>query len=168
MPIVEATRRYETWLAQQTPLLPDDLEYKHRQMSAGAFPFLRATFYRWTQLWPVVCPELSSAPQVLVVGDLHVENFGTWRDTEGRLVWGVNDFDEAWPAAYTVDLVRLGTSAFLAISDQHLAVTRKEEREAIEAGYRDSIKQGGAPYVLAERHNWLRQVAYSKLRDPVR
>jgi len=33
---------------------------------------------------------------VLAVGDLHVENFGTWRDAEGRLIWGVNDFDEAW------------------------------------------------------------------------
>jgi len=32
---------------------------------------------------------------VLAVGDLHVENFGTWRDAEGRLIWGVNDFDES-------------------------------------------------------------------------
>ena len=31
----------------------------------------------------------------LSVGDLHVENFGTWRDSEGRLIWGINDFDEA-------------------------------------------------------------------------
>ena len=28
------------------------------------------------------------APQVLSVGDLHLENFGTWRDADGRLVWG--------------------------------------------------------------------------------
>jgi uncharacterized protein (DUF2252 family) len=25
-----------------------------------------------------------------------VENFGAWRDVEGRLIWGINDFDEAW------------------------------------------------------------------------
>ncbi len=166
--IVAASADVERWAARQVLLIHGDIALKHRFMAEAVFPFLRATFYRWTQLWPMVCPELSRAPQVLVVGDLHVENFGTWRDTEGRLVWGVNDFDEAWPAAYTVDLVRLVTSAFLAINDQHLAVTRKEAREAIEAGYRDSIKQGGAPYVLAERHNWLRQVAYSKLRDTVR
>ena len=79
---------------------------------------------------------------MLVVGDLHVESFGTWRDAEGRLVWGVNDFDEAWPAAYTVDLVRLTASAYLAVEDQHLAVTRREAREA--------MAKGGAPYVLAE------------------
>lgn len=39
----------------------------------------------------------------MAVGDLHVENFGTWRDIEGRLVWGVNDFDEAHPLSYAND-----------------------------------------------------------------
>ena len=28
-----------------------------------------------------------------------MENFGTWRDAEGRLIWGINDFDEAHTAA---------------------------------------------------------------------
>ncbi len=34
--------------------------------------------------------------QVLAVGDLHVNSFGTWRDAEGRLCWGLDDFDEAY------------------------------------------------------------------------
>src|SRR5262249_20118319 len=46
---------------------------------------------------------------------LHVENYGSSRDAEGRLVWGINDFDEAGPPPYTNDLVRLATSAWLAI-----------------------------------------------------
>ncbi len=166
--IIEATESFECWIAKQVQIVPADLSLKHRHMAEAVFPFLRATFYRWAQLWPEVCPELSRAPHVLVVGDLHVENFGTWRDAEGRLVWGVNDFDEAWPAAYTVDLVRLTASAYLAIEDQHLAVTRREAREAIESGYRDAMAKGGAPYVLAEKHNWLRKVALGKLRDPIR
>ena len=57
---------------------------------------------------------LARAPRALAVGDLHVENFGTWRDVEGRLIWGINDFDEAWRLPYTNDLVRLATSALLA------------------------------------------------------
>ena len=52
-------------------------------------------------------------PKVLAVGDLHIENFGTWRDSEGRLVWGVNDFDETWRLPYTQDLVRLTTSTLI-------------------------------------------------------
>ena len=54
------------------------------------------------------------APRVLSVGDLHLENFGTWRDADGRLAWGVNDFDEAAVMPYVLDLVRLATSIQLA------------------------------------------------------
>jgi hypothetical protein len=166
--IVDATSGLELWKSQQLSILRSDLILKHRMMASSVFPFLRSTFYRWAQLWPVVCPELSRAPQVLAVGDLHVENFGTWRDLEGRLIWGVNDFDEAWPAAYTADLVRLLVSAYFAIDEEELVVSRGAAREALEDGYRDAIDKGGSPYVLAERYTWLRQIATSKLRDPVR
>jgi hypothetical protein len=165
--IIEATADYEKWLARHITIVRSDLALKHQHMAEAAFPFFRATFYRWAQLWPVVCPDLAKAPRVLAIGDLHVENFGTWRDIEGRLIWGVNDFDEAWPAAYTVDLVRLTASAYLAIEAEHLAVTRREACEAIEQGYRDAIAEGGAPFVLAEQHRWLRLLALSKLRDPI-
>jgi uncharacterized protein (DUF2252 family) len=37
-----------------------------------------------------------------------VNSFGTWRDLEGRLCWGVDDFDESYWLPYTNDLVRLG------------------------------------------------------------
>src|SRR5207248_373594 len=89
------------------------LEYKHERMADpdNPFPFFRGTYYRWVQHWPDVCPELADAPRVLAVGDLHVENYGTWRDADGRLAWGVNDFDEADELPYTNDLVRLAASA---------------------------------------------------------
>jgi uncharacterized protein (DUF2252 family) len=86
MNIVKATHRFEEWLGRQTTLIKPDLLLKHQHMAEAAFPFLRATFYRWMQIWPKTCPDLARAPQVLAVGDLHVENFGTWRDLEGRLV----------------------------------------------------------------------------------
>src|SRR5579871_2476803 len=110
MNIRKATTQYEKWLTNFTPLIKSDLDYKHQQMALAPFPFLRATFYRWVQAWPTVCKEVAQAPIVLSVGDLHIENFGTWRDTEGRLIWGVNDFDEACHLPYTNDLVRLATS----------------------------------------------------------
>ena len=76
-------------------------------MRESAYIFLRATFFRWMQLWPERCPKLDEAPEVVGVGDLHLENFGTWRDEDNRLVWGVNDVDEACEIPYTLDLVRL-------------------------------------------------------------
>lgn len=167
MTIGETTRRYEAWLGRHTPLVKADLVFKHSQMAGGVFPFLRATFYRWMQLWPAVCPDLAKAPSVLAVGDLHVENFGTWRDSEGRLIWGINDFDEACRLPYTVDLVRLAASARLAIAADHLAVKSKDACDAILDGYREGLKSGGRPFVLSEEHVWLRKIAAGKERDPV-
>lgn len=167
MDIREATQRYETWLGGQIPLIPADLEMKHQRMAESAFAFLRATFYRWVQLFPEICPELFQAPQVLAVGDLHVENFGTWRDAEGRLVWGVNDFDEAYPLAYTNDLVRLAASAILAIHENLLAVNLERACEGLLTGYIQAMENEGSPFVLAERHTHLRDAALGKLRDPL-
>ncbi len=167
-PILEATADFETWLAAQLPIVREDLALKHRHMAEGAFPFFRATFYRWLQAWPLVCEELAKAPRLLAVGDLHVENFGTWRDAEGRLIWGVNDLDEVFPASYAIDLVRLAASAHMAILEDHLSLSRRNAAEAIEEGYRDALEAGGEAFVLAEKHRWLRLLATGKLRDPVR
>jgi hypothetical protein len=168
MNIFKATADFEQWLAKRLPIIREDIALKHKLMAEAAFPFFRATFYRWLQHWPEVCPDLAKAPAVLAVGDLHIENFGTWRDEEGRLIWGVNDLDEAWPAAYALDLVRLTTSTYLAATAEHLSLTRREASEAIEEGYRDALAAGGKAFVLAEHHQWLRLLALSKLRDPVR
>ena len=167
MNIVKSTRRFEEWLGQHTHLVKPDLRLKHQRMAESPFPFFRATFYRWMQLWPEVCSDLAKAPHLLSVGDLHVENFGTWRDLEGRLVWGVNDFDEAAVLPYTVDLVRLATSATLAIDEGHLALKPKDACAAILDGYRESLVEAGRPFVLEEENRWLREIATGELRDPV-
>jgi len=167
MNIVKATRRYEQWLGQHIELVPADLRLKHQRMAESPFSFLRSTFYRWVQLWPDACKELKEAPKVLAVGDLHVENFGTWRDIEGRLVWGVNDSDEAAFLPYTLDLVRLATSVMLASEEGHLAVKLSDACMAILDGYREAIVENGRPFVLEEENNWLRLIAVNELRDPV-
>jgi hypothetical protein len=49
-----------------------------------------------------------------------------------------------------------------------LGLTKREAAEAIEEGYRAALNAGGRAFVLAEHHQWLRMMALSKLRDPVR
>ena len=167
MKVAKATRSYEAWLGKRITLLPADLEHKHAAMDENVFPFLRATFYRWMQLWSEVCADENRAPKVLAVGDLHVDNFGTWRDVEGRLVWGINDFDEAYDLPYTIDLVRLATSAHIAIRNAQLKISTHEACNSILAGYKKCLRMGGSPIILAEQHPWLRDLMTSKLRDPV-
>lgn len=165
MNIRQATSSYEKWVASCIPLDRHALYFKHEQMTEGLFPFLRATFYRWVQIWREVCGEAALAPSLLAVGDLHLENFGTWRDVEGRLIWGINDFDEVYTMPYSIDLVRLATSAHAATAEEHLSIRPRDASDAILEGYRDALKEGGRPFVLAENHRWLRKIALNRLRD---
>jgi uncharacterized protein (DUF2252 family) len=134
-------------------------------MRESALVFLRGTFFRWMQLWPERLPKLDDAPWVVGVGDLHLENFGTWRDQDDRLVWGVNDVDEACEIPYTLDLVRLATSALLAIREGHLAITAESACDAILDGYSTSLDRGGFPSVL-DGHDFLRSIVLNRQRDP--
>lgn len=51
--------------------------------------------------------------RIWIHGDLHVENFGTYLDGDGRLVFDVNDFDEAYLGRWTWDLQRFAASLAL-------------------------------------------------------
>src|ERR1039458_6666455 len=166
MNIRQATRQYETWLSGHVRVVKSDLGTKHELMARDAFSFLRATFYHWMQLFTTLCPRVASAPTVLAVGDLHVENYGIWRDAEGRLVWGINDFDEAFPLPYTLDLVRLTTNPRLDIDLGHLPLVTANACGAILDGYTKGVEDGGEPFVLAEKRPLLREIVTSRLRDP--
>src|SRR6476619_2009256 len=143
--ILESTCAFEAWMRKRTDVSGKLLKGKHRKMSEGAFPFLRATFYRWVERWPQVCPELAERDEdvLLAVGDLHVENFGVWADAQKRKVWGVNDFDDACELAFTSDLVRLATSAVLAAAEAKPNVEANQVCEPLLAGYRDGLGAGG-------------------------
>jgi len=94
MNIHQATQEYEDWLSKHLTLIDADLVLKHTRMADDAFSFFRATFYRWVQLWMERQSDFTKAPVVLAVGDLHVENFGTWRDIEGRLMTERDGFEQ--------------------------------------------------------------------------
>jgi hypothetical protein len=156
-PFASSMRAYERWLsaALDGDLWPDRLREKHRKMRTSAFVFLRATYWRWAETILIICPDLARAPAVLGVADIHLENYGVWRDREGRLVWGVNDFDEAAEMPFAIDLVRLATSALLVRPDR--AMPTGEICGAILAGYRQGLEEPKA-IVLDRDWAWLRQL----------
>jgi hypothetical protein len=170
MDVVAATESYESWLAGLVPLYRPDLDFKHRRMAdpGDPFPFFRGTYYRWVQRWAEAAGDLAGAPAVRAVGDLHLENFGTWRDADGRLCWGVNDFDEVERLPYTNDLVRLAVSARFARKAGVLAMKPGKACAALLDGYRRVLAQGGRPFVLEERNPRLRALAMNAERDPAR
>lgn len=167
-PITMVTIDYERWLKKRIDVVEADLQLKHKEMADSPFAFLRATFYRWVSLWQNVCPDLAEAPRVLAVGDLHVENFGTWRDIEGRLVWGVDDFDDVARMPYAIDLIRLVTSAILAKRENALTLDESEAATAVLEGYSESLQAGGKPFILEESHPGLREMAMDAEREPTK
>ena len=155
-------KAFENWLRSRCKVVEADLAYKHKRMRKSAFVFLRATYFRWAKRIETTCPELKNAPRVLCVGDIHTENFGTWRDAQGRLVWGVNDFDEAAHMPYAFDLVRLAASASLA---PNLRVGKKRAAAAILTGYRVGLR-APRPTLLDEHQTPLRP--FVVITDPER
>ena len=53
------------------------------------------------------------AERIWIHGDLHVENFGTYLNSDGRLIFDINDFDEAYLGRFTWDLQRFAASLAL-------------------------------------------------------
>ena len=166
MDIVEATRGFELWLAKRISVVPHQLVDKHAEMADSSVSFLRGTFYRWAQMFSEVCPELAGSTQVLAVGDLHIASFGTWRDQFGRLIWGIDDFDEVYPLPYANDLVRLAVGAIIDARAGELKVGIKNVCEVVIDGFRKGLAAGGRAFVLEERHAWLRQHALEHLDKP--
>jgi Uncharacterized protein conserved in bacteria (DUF2252) len=166
--IGESTRAFEAWMRKRTDVSGRLLKNKHRKMSAGPFPFLRATFYRWVERWPEVCPRLAERDQdvLLAVGDLHVENFGVWRDSRERLVWGINDFDEACELPLTSDLVRLAASVLLAAEAAGVDTSANRVCALLFEGYRAGLRTEGQPIVLSGRYPALVKLTTGTQEDP--
>jgi uncharacterized protein (DUF2252 family) len=88
---------------------------KFRKMAASPFAFYRGSaplFYadvvRLDDPWAD-----ARTSRVWIQGDLHAENFGTYMDSAGILVFDVNDFDEAYVGHFTWDLRRMAASLAL-------------------------------------------------------
>ncbi|MBD2077556.1 DUF2252 domain-containing protein [Phormidium sp. FACHB-592] len=103
---------------------PELLDLKYQTMRENAFAFLRGTCHLFYKDLPASSP-LNTAPPVWVCGDLHLENFGSYKGNDRLVYFDVNDFDEAALAPCTWDLARFLTSILVAAHNLKL-----EEAEA--------------------------------------
>ena len=114
---------------------------KFRKMAATPFAFYRgsaALFYADVKddEEPFVNEQTG---RVWIQGDLHAENFGTYMNSRGIIVFDVNDFDEAYVAPFTWDLKRLAAS--LALIGYQKALSDDQIGQAIETVARSYAKQ---------------------------
>jgi uncharacterized protein (DUF2252 family) len=102
---------------------PERLAMKYRNMRRSPFVFLRATCH----LFPSQLPDdgaLGKAPAVWSCGDLHLENFGSYKGDNRLTYFDINDFDEGALLPASWDLVRLLASVRLAAAPLKLRPER--------------------------------------------
>ncbi|WP_371540468.1 DUF2252 domain-containing protein [Streptomyces sp. NBC_01023] len=132
---------------------PAAFRVKFRKMAASAFAFYRGAaclFYEDLGESTEGGPYLDERTgRVWVHGDLHAENFGTYLDANGRLIFNVNDFDEAYVGPFTWDVQRFAASLALlghakALSDDQItglvetyAVAYRERIRVLASGAQD-------------------------------
>lgn len=93
---------------------PRLLERKWKRMAASPFAFLRGASALWAEALRREPGLLRGLPGAgTLVGDLHLENVGTFRTAKGVSLH-VNDFDETFSGPWSFDVLRLLTSALLA------------------------------------------------------
>jgi uncharacterized protein (DUF2252 family) len=120
---------------------PKAFRGKFRKMAADPFAFYRGSaclFYadvtRTEDAWSD-----ERAGAVWIHGDLHVENFGTYMNSDGRLVFDVNDFDEAYIGHFSWDLRRFVAS--LALMGWQKALPEETIRSLVGAYLRSYLSQ---------------------------
>lgn len=120
---------------------PDAWRGKYRKMAATPFAFYRgsaALFYA-----DMARDEEPFANEqtgrIWIQGDLHAANFGTYMNSQGVLVFDVNDFDEAYVAPFTWDVKRFVAS--LALLGYEKALSDDEIREMVRTAARSYVSQ---------------------------
>jgi uncharacterized protein (DUF2252 family) len=134
---------------------PAAFRRKFRKMAASPFAFYRgsASLFYADQRGDFASDRFldDRTSRVWIHGDLHAENFGTYMNASGQLVFNVNDFDEAYVGPFSWDLKRFAASVALlgyakALSDRVIgelvsgfARSYLTELRAIAAGGDDAI-----------------------------
>ncbi len=110
--IIEVVREAFAPLMRADPVA---FRAKYRKMALDPHAFYRGSaclFYRDVTDEPNDWAG-HGAERIWIHGDLHVENFGTYLNSDGRLVFDINDFDEAYLGHFTWDLQRFAASLAL-------------------------------------------------------
>ena len=109
---------------QNRTRLPELIDLRRERMAVSPF-----TFYRGTAL--IMAHDLShqaiTGAPLIICGDAHINNFGLYASPERRLVFDLNDFDEAVPGPWEWDLKRLVTSIILCGEDLRLSDNQVKE-----------------------------------------
>ena len=126
---------------------PERLRLKLQAMRRNPFIFFRGTaalFYATLSMPPA----LLKVPRVFACGDLHLENFGSYKGDNRLVYFDLNDFDEACLAPLTFELVRFLAS--ILVASKELGISRKQALKLM-SGFVDTY----AATLLSGKPRWV-------------
>jgi uncharacterized protein (DUF2252 family) len=105
--------------------LPDLVQLKYEAMTENSFRFFRGTNHIFYEDLKNAAP-MPGSPAAWICGDLHLENFGTYKSDNRLIYFDLNDFDEAILAPVNWELARIVSSIFIAFES-----LRIEQKKAL-------------------------------------
>lgn len=121
--------------------------YKYAFMNQNSFRFFRGTCHLFYEDLAKSNP-LPGSPSVWICGDLHIENFGSYRGNNRLVYFDINDFDESILAPAAWELARMITSIFVAFDSLNIELTEAEKMARLFLKtYRKSLAAGKAIYI---------------------
>ena len=105
---------------------------KYCKMQSSPYLFYRGSNTLYWQDWynnPALNRFKSAQTQIWLQADLHADNYGAYADSQGRIIYDLNDFDESFIADYQYDLLRMATSLYLIAAQQQLSKADKAVSE---------------------------------------
>lgn len=115
----------ERILAFNEGLLPDMLKVKYEALTENEFRFYRGTCHLF---YEDLAHEASfpESPLTWICGDLHLENFGSYKAQNRLVYFDLNDFDESALAPAAWELARLVASIFVAFDSLEIEPEKAE------------------------------------------
>lgn len=129
---------------------PERLKNKYTAIRQNPFAFFRGTCHLFYEDWPQDS-QLNNAPLVWICGDLHLENFGSYKGDNRLVYFDLNDFDESILAPCTWEIARFLTSVI--VGAQTLGVNSAEAMALCHCfldAYTDALLTGKARSVEAK------------------
>ena len=126
---------------------PELLALKYRKMATTPFGYFRGTNHLFHADWPAEA-WLERMPSAWLNGDLHIENFGTYRGDNRLVYFDIGDFDDGALGPLGRDLVRFMVGVHMAGLEMGFGPRRANELNRIFLGaYRAALIDGKARWI---------------------
>jgi uncharacterized protein (DUF2252 family) len=145
--------------------LPVYTALKYQQMAENPFRFFRGTCHLFYEDLSRA-NDLPTSPISWICGDLHLENFGTYKGDNRLVYFDLNDFDEGVLAPINWELSRMVTSIFIGLDS--LGIKKKEAVQTAQLFlrvYTATLAKGKARYLESETANGIVRLFLEKISE---